>query len=374
MSSTADTLGELSLPKSQLDLLLTRLQQRGYQVLGPRSRHGTIEYGPIERTADLPVGLESDQAPGSFRLRPGADDRVFDAIPGADSWRKFLFPARNPLFRVERNDGANALIPFPVEEPQLAFIGVRACELAAIAITDKVFQHPGATDPIYQARRRDLFVMAIDCHAPAATCFCDSMGTGPRAEAGFDLALSELDESYLVRVGSQVGASVIADLRLQPADEAERTEAKTAVERARSAMTRRIPTEGLPERLLTNLNHPRWEQVAGRCLNCTNCTLVCPTCFCWDVADDELWTADASQRVRTWDSCFNPDHSYHAGGGATRPTVRSRYRQWLTHKFASWVGQFGVSGCVGCGRCITWCPAKIDVTEEITAIVSGEAQ
>jgi sulfhydrogenase subunit beta (sulfur reductase) len=361
----------VSLPRTEFDRLLAALRQRGYRALGPRRRNESLEYGPIERVDDLPVGLISVQSPGRFRLSQQEPDRVFDAIPAADSWKRFTFPPRSSLCRVD-GDADRLELTFPDHErPPMAWIGVRACELAALSIQDRIFLRPGAIDPIYRSRRRSLFIVAVDCHHPASTCFCASMGTGPSAVTGFDLALSELGESFLVRVGSNAGADLVAALGLPAASDIERAEAGAAVERARDALTRRVATDGLPERLLSNLEHPRWDQVAKRCLSCTNCTLVCPTCFCWDVSERTLWDGGLSERVRLWDSCFNPDHSYHAGGGATRPTVRSRYRQWLTHKFASWVSQFGVSGCVGCGRCITWCPAGIDVTEELAAIAGG---
>ncbi len=128
-----------------------------------------------------------------------------------------------------------------------------------------------------------------------------------------------------------------------------------------------MDTENLRDLLLSNLEHPRWDDVAQRCLSCTNCTMVCPTCFCASVSEVSDLTGDQVQRVRQWESCFNIDFSYTAGG-TVRGDTRSRYRQWLTHKLASWHDQFETSGCVGCGRCITWCPVGIDLTEEVAAI------
>jgi ferredoxin len=122
--------------------------------------------------------------------------------------------------------------------------------------------------------------------------------------------------------------------------------------------------ENVPAALLENLEHPHWGEVASRCLSCGSCTMVCPTCFCWDTQDHVSITLEQTSRTRVWDVCFNPGYSAQAGGN-TRPSTLARYRQWLTHKFGNWVQQFGTLGCVGCGRCITWCPASIDVTEEI---------
>jgi sulfhydrogenase subunit beta (sulfur reductase) len=118
---------------------------------------------------------------------------------------------------------------------------------------------------------------------------------------------------------------------------------------------------------MNNLTHPRWDDVAKRCLSCTNCTMVCPTCFCSTVNEVNDLAGEKTTRERVWESCFNEEHS-HTAGGAVHPTTKSRYRQWLTHKLATWIDQFGTSGCVGCGRCITWCPVGIDITEEVAAM------
>ncbi|MCB0197785.1 MAG: 4Fe-4S dicluster domain-containing protein, partial [Anaerolineae bacterium] len=122
-----------------------------------------------------------------------------------------------------------------------------------------------------------------------------------------------------------------------------------------------------PNLLYQNLEHPRWDHIANRCLSCANCTQVCPTCFCSDVVEVSDLENHKDERLRVWDSCFSLDFS-HVHGGNIRPTTRARYRQWLTHKLASWIDQFGTLGCVGCGRCITWCPVGIDLTEEVRAI------
>jgi len=156
-----------------------------------------------------------------------------------------------------------------------------------------------------------------------------------------------------------------AEWRLANALEVQR--ANNLMADAEHRMGRRLDTSDLPELLLDNLDHPQWDEVAERCLSCTNCTMVCPTCFCSDVQDVSSLTGEENERVRVWDSCFNPDFS-HVHGGNLRPNIRARYRQWLTHKLGAWHGQFGMSGCVGCGRCITWCPVGIDLTAEVAAI------
>ena len=354
--------------KPTLDALIQALRQAGYEPHGPRAEAGAIVYRPIASSDDLPRGYTTIQKPGSFRLAQTGNRRLFDATPGADSWKPFLFPPRQTLFGVAAENGSLQLEFDQAEPPKRALIGVRACELAAIEVQDRVFLRPDFSDPSYRQRRENLFLVAVDCHDPAATCFCHAMGTGPAVQDGFDLALCELDDEFLVRIGSQAGADLLCAVDCAPATAFHHQAAEAATDRAIRSQVRSIDPQGLPDLLLNNLTAARWEQVGERCLNCTSCTLVCPTCFCWDVADSTDLATGRMERVRLWDSCFNPDHSYHAGGGSVRPTVYARYRQWLTHKLGSWVHQFGVSGCVGCGRCITWCPAGIDITEEVAAL------
>jgi ferredoxin len=198
------------------------------------------------------------------------------------------------------------------------------------------------------------------------------MKTGPECKSGFDIALTELADGFLVEIGTPEGAAILAEVETRPADAKELEQGQGARQQAVDQIQRQLDTDGIRDLLLGNLNHPRWDQVAGRCLSCTNCTMVCPTCFCSSVADVTDLSGEHVERQRKWDSCFNIDFSY-IHGGEVRDQIRSRYRQWLTHKLASWIDQFGTSGCVGCGRCITWCPVGIDLTEEVAAI-RGETQ
>jgi sulfhydrogenase subunit beta (sulfur reductase) len=228
-------------------------------------------------------------------------------------------------------------------------------------------------DPHYRARRAGNFVVAVNCGQAGGTCFCVSMKTGPKASFGFDLALTELgDEAgFLVEVGSEAGALVLGEVPHRDARPDEIEAADGVVARTAHGMGRAMDASDVHELLLRNLEHPRWDQVADRCLTCGNCTMVCPTCFCTSVEDESGLDGESATRTRRWDSCFTMDFSY-IHGGSVRRTARSRYRQWLTHKLATWVDQFGSSGCVGCGRCITWCPVGIDLTEEVAAIRASE--
>jgi sulfhydrogenase subunit beta (sulfur reductase) len=257
------------------------------------------------------------------------------------------------------------------EPPRYAFLGARSCDLHAMDIQDKVFLDPSATDPTYASGRNGAFVIAVNCGVAGGTCFCVSMETGPKATDGFDLALTELLDAdrheFLIEVGSEAGAELLATVPARDARAADTETAARIVEHTAASMGRSMDTHDIRDLLAANLEHPRWDDVAERCLSCTNCTLVCPTCFCSSVEDVTDLAGENAERWRVWDSCFTADHSY-LHGGSVRPTIRSRYRQWLTHKLGTWIDQFGTSGCVGCGRCITWCPVGIDLTEEVRAI------
>ena len=353
-----------------LEDLLQALTARGFRVVGPTVRDGAIVYEDLDSAGDLPIGWTDDQDAGRYRLERRDDEARFGYAVGPHSWKQFLLPARIRLWRARRREDGFEVEEEPLEDTPLALIGVRACELHGIAIQDKVLLGGRYADRDYAARRKDAFVVAVNCFEPGGTCFCVSMGTGPKADAGYDLALTEILDGahrFLVEVGSERGADVLRDLPRRTADPADLDAAGAAVAGAAEKMGRQLDTTDIRDLLARNLDHERWDEVADRCLTCGNCTLVCPTCFCTSVEDVTDLTGEHAERTRSWDSCFSLDHSY-IHGGSVRPSGRSRYRQWLTHKFGTWWDQFDTSGCIGCGRCITWCPVGIDVTEELTAI------
>jgi ferredoxin len=359
----------------QLERLVGALRARGYRVLGPTVRDGAIVYDDLDAAAELPIGWTDRQDGGSYRLERRDDEARFGYAVGPHSWKRYLFPPRIRLWRATQTEGG---VPGILEElldsTPLAFIGVRSCELHAIEIQDRVFMHGTRVDRDYAARRDGAFLVAVNCFEPGGTCFCVSMGTGPKAEAGYDLALTELldgEHRFLVEAGTERGAELLGELEGRAVSGADREEAVASVERAEHRMGRVMETDDIRNLLLGNLDHPRWDEVATRCLSCTNCTLVCPTCFCSAVEDETDLAGAEAERHRVWDSCFSVDYSY-IHGGSVRPSTRSRYRQWMTHKLATWFDQFGSSGCVGCGRCITWCPVGIDITEEVAAIRSTQ--
>ena len=364
-------------PASQLEGLIEALRRREYAVVGPRIRDGAVVYDRLDSALDLPAGWTDRQGAGTYRLEGHEGPATFGFRGGPDSWKRFLHPPTLTLWRARRHDSGFSFAEDPEPPPRYAFVGARACDLAAIRLLDRVFTGGPYVDPAYRARREAVFVVAVNCSEAGGTCFCLSMKTGPRATAGFDLALTELTgggrHDFLVEIGSADGASVAEELSPRAVAPEDDAEAAAGWRHAEETMGRRLDQESLRERLLGSYEAPRWDEVARRCLLCANCTMVCPTCFCATVEDETDLVGAATERRRVWDSCFSQEFSY-IHGGSVRTSAGARYRQWITHKLATWQDQFGVSGCVGCGRCITWCPVGIDITAEARAVRQGDAQ
>ena len=364
------------LPSTRLDDLIDALAGDGRRVIGPRVEDGALGMAEIEHARDLPFGWTVRSAPGSIVLdRHAPDDRgadrAFDNGPTWSGIKPWTFPSPVDALNVATDAEGRVSVAVHAPTPQpLAVIGARACDIAALAVHDRVLAGGPAADPDYAARRRDLLVVAVECAVATSTCFCTSMGTGPEVASGADIVLAEIDGGFAARAGSPAGERILDGLALEPARPAARSAAAAQVAATRASMGTAVQVEGLHDRLLANLDHPRWDAIAERCLACANCTLVCPTCFCTGITIDSDLEGSASTAARTWDSCFAAGFAQVAGGGSFRPRHRDRYRQWLTHKFGTWWDQFGTSGCIGCGRCVAWCPVGIDIREELAIIAA----
>jgi sulfhydrogenase subunit beta (sulfur reductase) len=356
-----------TLDRNSLDKLIQLLKNHGYTTIGPLLKDGAVVYGEISSVEDLPEGIVDRQEPGVYRTEQTGSKSLFSYAVGPQSWKKFLFPERLKLWEAQKNGKAIDINAAGQEPPKYAFIGVRPCELSAIFIQDKVFNNGMFADSYYNTVRKNAFIISINCSHPSNTCFCVSMNTGPKAAKGFDISLTEVtndsEHYFVLDAGSEIGSEFTEMLDIPYADESMINAAEKVSEKTAMNMKRSLKTKGIKELLYNNHDNPVWAEISKRCLTCANCTMVCPTCFCSNMEDTTDLMGDHAERWRRWDSCFSLDYSKVAGG-SFRTSPKARYRQWMTHKLASWQDQFGTSGCVGCGRCISWCPVGIDITKE----------
>ena len=370
-----DQAKKVIIDRKQFPALFDALRSQGYRIVGPTVRENVIVYDEIGGVDDLPIGKTDEQAPGKYQLKQRTDKALFGFTVGPQSPKKFLFPMRSNLFSIQKEARGFRVSTNAKKDPggvtKTAFLGIKACELSAIAIQDKVFIEGEYSDSNYRALRERSLIVALNCTSPGEHCFCVSMKTGPRASKGYDLAMTEIlngDEHYfVVETGSTKGQDVLKSIPTHPSEQSHQKMEQQAIDGAVRSMGRVFDTKGVQDLLLDNPEHPEWDAVGARCLTCSNCTLVCPTCFCSTVEDTTDLSGEHTERWRRWNSCFTLDFTKVAGGNF-RTSAKSRYRQWLTHKLAGWHEQFGTSGCVGCGRCITWCPVGIDILAEVETI------
>lgn len=350
-----------------LQAVLDTLRKRGYTIIGPQVRASAIVLDELTSLDSLPAGWQERQAPGTYTIARNSQPGLFQHTCGPHSWKRYLYPAQRRLFSVGFKHSEIQLERTDQPVPTYAFVGMRPCDLKALTILDRVLAAPPYSDPYYQAVRRNLFIIAVNCHQPGGTCFCSAMGAGPRAEAGYDIVVDEICEPHrhvlIAEAGSRDGADLLAAIKSVPASSADTELVRQMSSEAARKMNTGGNLSGADALFDTHFDHPHWQTLETRCLACGNCTLVCPTCFCHTITEAENLEDGHAERHLAWDSCFNKAFSY-IYGGSIRTGIASRYRQWLCHKLATWQQQFGTCGCVGCGRCRTWCPAGIDMVEE----------
>lgn len=360
------------LAHKKLDDLIGYFNKQGYQVKAPAVRDDAIVYDDIDSAKEFPWGYVDEQSPAHYKVSKTDRKEAFAWSVPVQSVKPMLFEEKEPLWKVTRDDNGKLAFKQCLNNKKYAVLGVRPCDLRAIKIQDRVFIENAYQDVRYKARRQEMFIVAANCTTAHSNCFCISLGDGPYADKGFDLAMTEVEGGFVVESGSDKGRDAILSLQLLPAAGAQTYKAEQRVKAVYSMQKKAIPPIAKVEKALFEAHdHPQWDNVAERCLSCGSCTQACPTCFCHTEKEAPSLDGRESVHTREWDSCFGLDHSY-THGELYREEPKHRYRQWLTHKFSTWQEQFRTKGCVGCGRCITWCPVKIDVTEEINTICGGK--
>ncbi len=361
------------LDKKDFARLIKILQEQGYTVIGPHIVDDVVSLRPIDSVKDLPIGYEDEQEKGEYSVKKVDCQSYFQYVVGQDNPRRYFMPPSQRLMSFHVDKKQFVIDQGPPQAPKLAFLGLRACDLASIQIQDRVVGYGVEStfrcesDTYYGETRRQSILIAVNCTRPGNTCFCSSMNTGPKAKENFDIALTELRQSFIVEVGSEKGKKLAQKLPLKEASESDLELAELKLQNAAKHMGRQMETEQVRKLLNNTIEDSHWDKVADKCLSCGNCTMVCPTCFCCTVTDSTDITGTKISRTKEWESCFTHQFSY-ASGGPQRNTIKGRYRQWMRHKLCTWWDQFGSSGCVGCGRCITWCPVGIDITEEVETL------
>ena len=355
--------------KGSVPRLIGNLQHQGFTVIGPSLSEGVIRLRELKGAGDLASGVMDVQGPGSYALG-GESDFLFASVNGPDSPKRYLHPAEVELSRiVDKGSGVELVSAFHSDR-KYAFFGIRPCDLMGVAVMDRTMLMPGFEDPVYSTLRDDSIFIVVNCTRAGEDCFCASMGTGPAAESGYDVAITELPEKLLFDIpGKNMG--LFQGIDLNAATEEELQEGEEMSRRAREQMGRRVSQKDPARQMYATMDSPVWGKVAERCLACGNCTMVCPTCFCNTIIDRTDLRDGSVSRVRIWDSCLSKDFVYSAGGNP-RQQRTARYRQFVMHKFAYWPDEFGTYGCVGCGRCITWCPVGIDITDTVNAVLKGQ--
>lgn len=332
--------------KSDLSTLVDKLSAE-YPVYGPKAKgEDQVAFGPVSSSEEMDLNYTVTV------LSP----------------KKYLHRPVETLFKASRTDGS---VEATVPAEKQALFGVHPCDVNAIRILDKVFSNKHYEDPYYNARRSNTFIVAMNCVQTGENCFCASYGTGPGLTEGFDLLLTDLGDRYLVEAGSDAGKRLLQGVPTRAAVASDIEDKETRLAKARELMPKFVDTQGLPELLDREIHNPYWAQLKEDCLACGNCTMVCPTCFCYNVVDRLDLGLDKVERVRTWDSCLLLEFA-EVHGGNFRKERDARIKQWMYHKMDYWVDQYGSFGCVGCGRCVTWCPKGIDVTETVKKIRGGQ--
>lgn len=332
------------LPKDRLNDFLNAL--RNYELFAPVRKDGVTVFEPITNPQEALLDLVNQPHPP----------------------KRLIFPQTEVLFTFDKNDAIKE--PKPREgQKQRVIFGIRPCDARGLSVIDPVFEKD-YPDPYYLDKRQSTVLIGLQCSQPYRNCFCTSVGGSPSASEGLDLLLSDLGEGYFLEVFTPKGDQVVkaAAAVLFPPTSEQQDEKERLAGVAPQKIRRSIDVDGIPNKIEEHFEHSIWKQLAEKCISCGICTYTCPTCHCFDIQDERI--RGKGNRLRIWDSCMFPEYTLHASGHNPRPTRAERLRNRIHHKFKQNIELYGVPGCVGCGRCITLCPANEDLIENLQVIKS----
>ncbi len=349
-----------------LEKLIFNLHTLGYTVVGPKVVDGAVCLDEISGIGDLAAGAVDVQAPGKYRLQ-GSSKSIFSAVNGPHSVKKFLHPACLPMLKLKEGEGGPRPEPTFHADRKYAFLGIRPCDLKAVDALDRALIMPRYRDPVYAPLRKASLMIVVNCGRAGENCFCESMGTGPKADGGYDLGITELPDRLLFDIPDG-RMNLLEGVEMKPASQQDLREELNLMQRVKGEMHKAIARRDPSDFMYGGSESRVWDEVAQVCLGCGNCAMVCPTCFCNTIQDVTDMKDGSVTRQRVWDVCLSKKFTYSAGGNP-RADRKARYRQFVMHKFAYWPDQFSLYGCVGCGRCITWCPVGIDISETVNSVL-----
>lgn len=285
--------------------------------------------------------------------------------------KSFFFPQIETLFIFDRKTHDAHEKDEEVQEKPLLLFGIRPCDARAFTLMDRIFVNDAPRDPYYLKRKESAVTITLACTHPSPTCFCTSVGCAPDAEDGADVIFFELEHRYLIKTLTPHGDAVIERIQacMHNATEDDNREKDYLMKEANEKVERCFDCEALCAKL-DDFDAPYWQELHQKCLGCGVCTFLCPTCHCFDITDEIL--RRLGRRVRTWDSCMFPLFTQHASGHNPRPTQKERLRQRIMHKFNYTKKCYDETFCVGCGRCILYCPANIDIRQLIKEILEAQ--
>jgi len=283
--------------------------------------------------------------------------------------KEIFFPQSEVMFAYSlHGEGLGIEEPAFEEKPRVIF-GIRPCDARSLVILDDIFNSEMYKDVYYIDKREKTLVIATGCNQPNSTCFCTSLGGGPFSRDGSDLLLVDIGQEYVVQAVTEKGEQFLKKhSEFKDVDEHSLSLMRNVIETAGALIKSKVETEEIKEKLDRMFDDPFWDLVHEKCLGCAICTYLCPTCHCFDIADEA--TDHRGKRIRIWDSCAFPMFTLEASGVNPRPTNKERTRQRIMHKFKYFVDNHGMAACVGCGRCIKECPVNLDIRAVLNSILN----